>query len=114
MLLEAVSWLDRWLFAACLWLTANSSEERKCHRLFLMGTRTVMMMAKTTLVVWVNYLLKRRVAVFSKNSSNLMYEHKMERRDAPIFCSIELLPSSWVLCVEAIQKAVVQEKARTF
>ena len=47
----------------------NSAEEAKCSRVFLMGVRMVMMMAKTTLVLWANSVLKRCDALLSKISA---------------------------------------------
>ena len=56
--METASWTEWWRFATQLLVSDNSFEEAKCYRLFLMGSGTLMMMARTVLVLWVNLALK--------------------------------------------------------
>ena len=71
---------------------ANSSKATKYHRLFVTGARTVMMISKTALVLWMNALLKKRDVVLSKVSLDITYEHKIEMQNASVFCSTGFFP----------------------
>ena len=89
----------------CLLMMANSLEEAKCHELFLMEARTLMMMTKTASVMWVNYVLKRCDAVLSKIFSNLMLKNKMELLSSTLILKA-VEESTWVLYDEDMRKAV--------
>ena len=81
----------------------NSPLEAKCHYLFLAKVRTIVKISKTTPVLWVNCILKKRDTVVSLVSPGLTFEHQMELRNAPVYPIKDLLPSSLIL--QAVEKS---------
>ena len=52
----------------------------------------VMMISKTTLVMSVSAVLKRRDTILSEDFHNITDKHKIEMWNDPIFCPTEILP----------------------
>ena len=84
MLLEAASWIDCWHIVNGFLVTANWTREGKCHRLFRIGAKTMVMISKTASVLWSNSVIRRHDTELSKISSKITYEHKIGNVKPPL------------------------------
>ena len=114
-LLEATSWIDRWLYADKSLAIWDITERAKVKCLFVVDDRTQLLMAKTASTIWANALLFCHDAVLEVKD-NINFESFMELCNAPLSSSTELFPcgaleravekSSWVLHDDAVLKVV--------
>ena len=79
-----------------------------------MGARTVMVIPKTGSVLWFYAFPKRHDALLLKILSEIIYEHKMEMRDAAIFHLTEFLPLDMILKAAKKSNCVFRVEAKLF
>ena len=121
-IVEATYWTDWWTFAMKSLALKSSSNACLVCCLSLAGTRCQLLVVKTALTLWANFVLKRYNAVLAKVKASLSFESFMDLHNARLSNFTELFPtdifekaverSSKVLHDEAIRKAVAQEKPR--
>ena len=71
-------------------------------------------MTKTVPILWVSSVLKRYDAGLNKICSNITNENKIEVRNAPIFCSLELLLTDLILKVTERLSLTLRHEAICF
>ena len=78
---------------------AKSSELAKYYHSFVTDASTVVKISKTTSILWVNAVLKKKDATISKVFPSITYEHRIVMMwSMAVFCLTEL-PSDVSSCV---------------
>ena len=90
--------LEWWMVTAQSLASYTQAEDViKVHHLFSASGKTMVHMAKVTVVNWTNCVLKQRDTALSLFTWGISLEVKKDLHNSPIFSKVGLLPSS-VLC----------------